>query len=332
MAVVVVLIVIALAQRQWSTALLPAFGTSNAELAEAPVAADLVQHIEVLEAAAKPAPAHDRATAIAARTSAEPLPSLDVPVAGILDALEARAQQGDSAAACRISAELAACDRVLGADPAARERAMAARIARAPEVGGAADRRIEEIARAIELEAQLVERCADVPVHWFSRRPHLDLRAAQLGDLDAALRFVSGDGMSAGELVREPHLAALYRANAWPLFLQLIEAGDMYAPMLWAAAASDVRQEHLLSAVMPQEWKRRGAVARALARRVLEPAMAAGLAIVDEEHLVSPQGQAEAAALFEARFAPSARFTVQREAVVEQGIRPAWPERCESLR
>lgn len=258
-----------------------------------------------------------------------PLPPIGTPLADIIEELDARADAGDAAAACRIAAELSICDGILGTPVEEVERAIAANLARRINAALRELEELDEIARSLELQQRTAEQCSHVPGDWFLRRPYIELRAAQLGDLDAASRFVHGDGMSAGQLLRDPSLAALYRANAWQLFLQLYEAGDLRAVLLWSGGANDERQELLISAVMPEDWRRRGNLASALVGIALRPALDSGTAVASQIPELTPALEAEATEVYLRNFASSARFNEQRVAYASSGHQPATPEACE---
>ena len=311
---------------------LPAVGARDTDgVPGSPVAADIEEPLATLRPGKAVSPAARAVVPAAQRAEAAPLPPVGTPLVDIIDELDARAAAGDAAAACRLAAEVARCDQVLGMDAATRERAIAANIARRQAREGGRDDSIDEAARALEREALLIAQCDGVPSDWFPRRPHLDLRAARLGDLDAAVRFVNGEGMTAGELVRDPALATLYRAHAWSLFLELYEAGDLVAVLLWSSGTADARQQHLISAVMPDEWRHRREVASALAHQALESALRSGHAVVSQAPSVSPEAQLEAETLFRQRFAASERFKRQQEVLLNRQPFDVPLEHCDEL-
>lgn len=225
-----------------------------------------------------------------------PLPPLGRPVADILQALRERADAGDAAAACRLAAEIARCAEVehFDADQAAQQLQLAITV---DEHGNRhADLAMDYILRQVQRQ----ERCRGVDASLLLNQARFDLAAAELGDLDAAFRFVRAESLQTGVLLRHPELLELYRQRAWPLFLRLFEAGHPFAPVLWQSATGKRLRFNPLGAVIPPEWDR-PEVARALRERQGGP-------WPERDTLApspSPEATAEAEHLFQTYFAAS---------------------------
>ena len=190
-----------------------------------------------------------------------PLPPLDAPLSAVLTDLRDRAASGERAAACRLALEVAECRTALTMRPSAMENMLAERAASLEESQRAAltDRVIETIAERREFR----ERCDGISTDLVRELPRFYLRAAQLGDRNAALRFLTAEGVTPADFVTDPSLVQLYQGSSWPVFVSLLEAGDRRAALLLLnATAPDTASP--LSAVLPQEW-RDPAVAQELA-------------------------------------------------------------------
>ena len=229
--------------------------------------------------------------------TAEPLPPPDTPLRDILQELERRASAGEPAAACRLAEEIARCASVQHFDAERDERLLVVNMSRGADLAYV-DSITEQIAESLRMQ----ERCTGVPEAVLEARARHDLAAAKLGDVQAAYRFLGGWSVGTATLIRDPGLATLYREQAWPLFLQLLEAGHPYAAFLWKEVSRGARDVRPLAAVMPAEW-RRPEVAEALATLITGR---------PDPHRVRPiaaDAQSEAAHLFQAYFAASPHYT-----------------------
>ena len=246
-------------------------------------------------------------------TSTPPLPPLDAPLADILDELRDRADAGDVAAACRLSTELSQCARVAGFNPRHYEPAFA-------EQPHERELRLERLQR----DSARHQHCQGLPDGLLVQQARFHLDAAQLGDTDAALRFLYARWLEPATLIHDPSLAHLYREHAWPLFLRLFEDGVPHAALLWADATRATTQRIPLAAVMPEQW-RRPDVANALVQEITGHSAMAH----DRDPPPSAESHAEATDLFRRHFAPSPHY--------HGGAPPpppliGNPEDCEALR
>ncbi len=220
-----------------------------------------------------------------------PLPPDDVAVDQVIAALDARARAGEARAACRVGSELQRCLKMQYWDES-RWLSQAAQTELGPDTGEAM---FAELDRLLARGAQLREACARVAPQVRRELPRYHLVAALGGNIHSAAQFATGIAIDPGDLVRDPQLYALYRAHAWPLFLQAFEAGHPDVLLAWAQAS---RGNHMLGGVLPEEW-RKPEVAQTLAQRVVfrdprSPAI--------QPQQLSPEQAAEVEDLYRQRF------------------------------
>ncbi len=216
------------------------------------------------------------------------LPPDGTPVDQVIAALAARARAGDARAACRIGSELQRCQRM------EHWEAYATHL---PAGELPAERR-----QAILAEGRrLIEDCARVAPSVQKDLPRYHLVAALQGNPHSAAQF-AGAAVTAGDLVRDPQLYALYRAHAWRLFELAFEAGHPDALETWSAAViySDSSARLMpLWGVMPDAW-RRPELAGALMMRVHRP----GPVPIDPGQSAGARAlQQEAEQIYQTRFA-----------------------------
>lgn len=251
------------------------------------------------------------ASAPAARSALDALPT-DERIAQ----LEQAAGRGDAIAACRAAAELTRC-RSMRAWSDSSDTYHIDRLARM-------DLSEEQLARATEMlveisgeNRRLREECQRVDPRRLARIAHFNYASAQAGNLDSMLLFANAVGVGGEEMVADPALYALYRAQGWGLFLRAFEAGDPSAVFAWSSAL-DSRGFSFLAGLMPPEW-REPEVARELQRRLLQSAAAASDTPPPPE--VAPQVAARVDELYERHFARSTRLERFAQALREQKSR-----------
>lgn len=115
-----------------------------------------------------------------------PLPPVDAPLALIVEPLAARADAGDSKAACRLAMELIRCQGTLFlADiPSFNTDRLEAEL----EASGKLDAADEVAAAAIE-RVRVTKECQTLPAHLVDRGPHYLGQAARAGEPEAMVRY-----------------------------------------------------------------------------------------------------------------------------------------------
>lgn len=255
------------------------------------------------------------APATAAMAQGAPLPPLDAALLDIAGELQARAAAGETAAICRLAAEIAACNRAsqfeegdLEYQLASLQEALQAHPDRNNDTGS-------RFAQRLQQDLAAVRRCRGAPRHLLQDQARHDLRAAQAGDPGAMSRFVEGAGVTAGDLMRDPALGPLYQQHAWPLFLRLLEAGDPRAAMAWMETLED-RGHSQLRTVLPPDWQDR-ALARSLFRRILATNPELDSPELQERWRGDPATEDRAQAMFDRYFLDAPRFARQAGELLE---------------
>jgi hypothetical protein len=115
-----------------------------------------------------------------------PLPPVDAPLALIVEPLAARADAGDSRAACRLAMELIRCQGALFlADiPSFDSTRLEAEL----EASGKLDAADRVAADALE-QARVARECLALPAHLVDRGPHYLGQAARAGEPEAMVRY-----------------------------------------------------------------------------------------------------------------------------------------------
>lgn len=237
-----------------------------------------------------------------------PLPPPDTPFAELAEALAERAQRGDARAACRLAAEMSRCRFALQTPDVEQLDEWFTRRAARRQLDE--DEQAEAIAAhnaLVQSSEQARALCAGVEPEALLRQPYYDLQAALAGDEDAALRFVSGQGLEPASLVQDPELARLYRDHALARFEALLATGRPETAWLWYAATQERSSRFLpISGVLPDSWDRPDVAAALFARlnEGNEHGIGAQFGGRNRE-APSPEAQAEAEAMFERHFADS---------------------------
>ncbi len=254
-------------------------------------ASEALQAAEVFESATR-SPGPDPAPLAPARDA--PLPPDDGAADQVIAALDARARAGEARAACRVGNELQRCLKMQYWDES-RWLSQAAQTELDPEAGEAM---FAELDRLLARGAQLRDACARIAPQILRELPRYHLVAALGGNVHSAAQFATGIAIDPADLVRDPQLYALYRAHAWPMFLQAFEAGHPDVLLAWAQAS---RGLHMLGGVLPEEW-RKPEVAQALAQRVV---FRAPLSPAVQPQRLSPEQAADMEDLYRQRFEQS---------------------------
>ncbi|KFN50793.1 hypothetical protein [Arenimonas composti] len=180
-----------------------------------------------------------------------PLPPVDAPLSGFADALEERADAGDSAAACRLGAELARCRALLQfASPEGIFLHGQVRIAELEALG-----ETEEAGRLrpwADAEAAAALECAKLPEPLRRRGPELLRQAALAGEPEAMLRYAEGLGMFGATtgFLRDP-VFDHWRREALPTLQRALASGMPEAALLLAAGHGG--GEGMVEALIPDD-------------------------------------------------------------------------------
>ena len=169
-----------------------------------------------------------------------PLPSLQAPLALIVDDLKARSDAGDPDAACRLAAELLYCShrnmQRASFDRWLAERQSALASITAPEMQREAAENIEREMTVREgVLDQLTRHCEGVPAGTPNNIALQWRRAALLGSPAAMRQYASGNAFRWGSLMDSLPLLATYRAEAEAMATGVARQGD--AAMLMALAS-----------------------------------------------------------------------------------------------
>lgn len=166
-----------------------------------------------------------------------PLPADDTPIAAALPSLQARADAGDSQAACRLGIELLRCshrDNLVAANAEAF-----ARQERQLEAKGQLDD-ADEVAASLLANADLQRRCAGLDAAQIARAGHYVRQAALAGEPEAVLRYAQGETLGPGNFrfVRSPAFDT-WRREARPLLERALRAGQPAAVLAMAQVHHD---------------------------------------------------------------------------------------------
>ena len=180
-------------------------------------------------------PAAEREPVRPSTGTSEPLPPPGTPIAQIVDSLKARADAGDSRAACRLAIELLRCQHLeqskafQTADGLPLDVSMARRGAL-----DAADRMAEMEIRKIQLGQQ----CQAVEPALVAATAHYLASAARAGEPEAMLRYATGEHHGVlGEMgfIRDPDFER-WRRDAPGMLLRAAQAGRLDAVAALATA------------------------------------------------------------------------------------------------
>ena len=165
-----------------------------------------------------------------------PMPATDRKLSDRLPSLQARADAGDSLAACRLGVELLRCA-ALGSYHPAHDDSMARDES---ELDAKGDQlAANKIAAARLLHAQLRVACAGVPTTLVDRASHYVRQAALAGEPEAMVRYAGGETLMAGKLsmafVKTPEFDT-WRREARPVLIRALNAGYPEAALLLAKA------------------------------------------------------------------------------------------------
>lgn len=184
-----------------------------------------------------------------ANASAAPLPPPGTPLKGIYDELKARADAGDAAAASRLFHDVRTCfavnrietrivplvPRILGTVPAG---------ASVPDLKNQ-DSMLESFQQLIDFAASNQSLCAGLDKEQRAGIAPLALRAARLGDMQAADCYIAMDISLMPDLLDHPEWLTQYKQNALDLANAAIQRGD------WAIV--ELLEQAYTGALLPDE-------------------------------------------------------------------------------
>jgi hypothetical protein len=184
-------------------------------------------------------------------TQGPPLPGL-IPPAELVELLEPRARAGDSAAACRLAAELVKCRSALQWTTMS-EAQISQAVANMGE-HGVPEESIERSRHNYESRNLQRRQCEAIPEHLRGQAPWLYLQAAQHGNVQSMVAFAQGAGIGGAEMVANPDLYLSYRENAFHLWRQALQAGSVAAVHAWVEALQSNGFQFLAGA-LPEEYQ-----------------------------------------------------------------------------
>lgn len=167
-----------------------------------------------------------------------PMPSPQLPIRDAFASLRARAEGGDSLAACRLGVELMNCQRLDAFGPDYDD--WLARGERQAEREGNLEL-ANEFAIARLSRAELRQGCAGLPESLLSEANHYLRQAALAGQPEAMIRYAAGESLMAGHLsyrfIATPAFD-VWRREAHPLLMRALERGVPEAALLLAETHS----------------------------------------------------------------------------------------------
>lgn len=185
------------------------------------------------------------------RASTMPLPG-PLPPADLYVQLAPLARAGDSAAACRLGLELAACRNARfwrGSRQTLARRQLDTLVDGDLAQLQAAERQLSWM----EWQEQRARDCSALPAEAYREGPRLMLQAALQGNRGSMVDFASLHGVGGEELVADPALYAQYRQYAFPAWRQAFESGSVDAIFVWAQAL-DSNGFQFFAGVLPPEY------------------------------------------------------------------------------
>jgi hypothetical protein len=166
------------------------------------------------------------------------MPSPQLPIGDAFASLQARAEGGDSLAACRLGVELMNCQRLDAFGPDYDD--WLARGERQAEREGKLEL-ANEFAIARLWRAELRQGCAGLPESLLSEANHYLRQAALAGQPEAMIRYAAGEGLMASHLsyrfIATPAFD-VWRREAHPLLMRALERGVPEAALLLAETHS----------------------------------------------------------------------------------------------
>ncbi|WP_220396271.1 hypothetical protein [Arenimonas terrae] len=175
-------------------------------------------------------------TVRAATTARAPLPPADAPITDIATSLQARADAGDSLAACRLGMELLRCQQV--PDEFAEHHFQELERQEKHHRDEGDTQRAERIAAGRRAQRDLLAACRGIPQATRDRAHHYLRLAALAGEPDAQLRYASGESlglMGRFDRLTSPEVDA-WRREAPALLARALAAGRPEAVQLLAEA------------------------------------------------------------------------------------------------
>ncbi|MCD7099869.1 hypothetical protein [Stenotrophomonas sp. MMGLT7] len=191
--------------------------------------------------AATAAPAHPAGSRPLPATA--PLPASGTPLRLVFDDLKRRADNGEAPAACRLAAELEACEQVREELPMFEEQLRSHEAAMSDGHDPQPDpQQRRQFADAMERHGKVLlgrlEQCDGVPRVGPAERAGYWRRAALAGHLPALSHYAVGNAFRLQDTLRLLPQLQVYRDEAERLALQAAAAGDVRTTLALAAAYS----------------------------------------------------------------------------------------------
>lgn len=205
------------------------------------------------------------ATASAPLAAAPPMPAREAPLRDALPSLKARADAGDSLAACRLGVELLLCGSLENPFPDHdQDVALAGYEAQLAEAGHLEQANATALARITR--AQLREACAGIAPDVVQQAHHYVRQAALAGEPEAMIRYAAGETLGGWgfSFIASPAFDQ-WRREAPQVLRRALEAGTPEAPLLWLLANRG--EAGYLTMLLPRDDVQAGA-SLALARRL----------------------------------------------------------------
>lgn len=203
------------------------------------------------------------AIAPASLAAAPPMPAKEAPLRDAMHPLKARADAGDSLAACRLGVELLRCSSLESPFPELDDWLAS------QEADFEADGKLEQ-ANATALvrvtRAQLRRDCAGVSPELIEQAHHYVRQAAMAGESEAMIRYAAGETLGGWgfSFISTPRFDD-WRREAPQVLMRALEAGTPEAPLL-LMLASQGQVGYLSMLLPPDDVQARASLA--LARRL----------------------------------------------------------------
>lgn len=203
------------------------------------------------------------AIAAASLASAPSMPAKEVPLREALHPLKARADAGDSLAACRLGVELLRCSSLESPFPELDDW-----LAR-QETRFEADGELEQANATAQVRvtrAQLRRDCAGISADLIQQAHHYVRQAAMAGESEAMIRYAAGETLGGWgfSFIATPQFDD-WRREAPQVLMRALEAGTPEAPLL-LMLASQGQAGYLTMLLPPDDVQARASLA--LARRL----------------------------------------------------------------
>lgn len=190
----------------------------------------------------------------------------DLPINERITRLIDAADQGDPWAACVADVELERCRKIQSTG-----KGTLAHIIERVAQSQLDDEQLSEVSRKLQDNQQRLEKlqqeCKALPKTSQTSSLRMRLIAASSGDTTSMLRFATAKDVTA-DILRDEGNYALYRQNAWLIFLSALQAGETEAVQEWlyASGGDAYSRSRPLAGLLPPEWRDRQVAAALLGR------------------------------------------------------------------